>query len=132
MEATELDEDGFLVCSPMVLGSSFGDKMWREYSADSPRHTCLQSTVELAVADIRDIERSTLSFDCLVMPDAQKKMILALAETRVGRVPTLPFDDVVEEEWQGLNVLLQYELLDSSSKPWADTQLAGHQELGKA
>ncbi len=32
IEPTKLDEDGLLVCSPTVLGFSFGDKMWREYS----------------------------------------------------------------------------------------------------
>ncbi len=65
------------------------------------------------------------------MPDAQKEMVLALAETHMGRVPTLPFDDVVEGKGQGLNVLLQYELLNFDLKRWADIQLAGHRGLGK-
>jgi hypothetical protein len=76
--------------------------------------------VEFAVADTRDIEWNTLSFDCLVMPDSQKEMILALAETHMGRLPTLPFDDVIEGKGQGLNVLLQYGIL---TLIWADHRL---------
>lgn len=87
--------------------------------------------MELSVVGIRDIEWDTLSFDCLVMPDEQKEMVLALAETHMGKVPTLPFDDVVEGKGQGLNVLLQYELFNFSSKTWADKQIAGRRGLGK-
>ena len=113
MELTEMSEGDFLIRSPTVLGFSFAHKMWCEYFVNSLRNVRLQSIVEFAVADTREIEWNTLSFDCLVMPDAQKEMILALAETHMGRLPTLPFDDVIEGKGQGLNVLLQYGILTS-------------------
>jgi len=63
--------------------------------------------VEFAVADIEDIKWSSTPFDCLTIPDEQKEVIIALAETRLGLVPSVPFDDFVTGKGRGLNVLLQ-------------------------
>lgn len=63
--------------------------------------------MEFAVADIEDIQWSSSPFDCLTIPDEQKEVIIALAETRLGLVPSVPFDDFVAGKGRGLNVLLQ-------------------------
>ena len=63
--------------------------------------------VEFAVADINDIDWSSSPFDCLTIPNEQKEVIIALAEIRLGLVPSIPFDDFVAGKGRGLNVLLQ-------------------------
>ena len=63
--------------------------------------------MEFAVADISHIDWSSSPFDCLTIPDEQKEVIIALAETRLGLVPSVPFDDFVAGKGRGLNVLLQ-------------------------
>ena len=35
-------------------------------------------------------------------------MLLSLAKTRLGLIPTVPFDDVIGGKGQGLNILLKY------------------------
>lgn len=55
VEPTRLDENGFLICSPTVLGFSYGGKMWRDEFTEG-WHTCLRHIVDFAVAGIRDIE----------------------------------------------------------------------------
>jgi hypothetical protein len=40
--------------------------------------------VEFAVADITDIEWSSLPFNCLIIPDKDKEIIIALTESRIG------------------------------------------------
>ena len=42
-------------------------------------------------------------------------MLLSLAKTRLGLIPTVPFDDVIDGKGQGLNVLLKY--VGKSQKP---------------
>jgi hypothetical protein len=63
--------------------------------------------VEFAVADIEVIKWSSSPFACLTIPDEQKEVIIALAETRLGLMPSVPFDDFVAGKGRGLNVLLQ-------------------------
>jgi hypothetical protein len=65
--------------------------------------------VEFAIVGIGDIQWNTSAFDDLVLPEAQKDMVLALAETQTGVLDGLSFDDVVEGKGQGLNMLLQYD-----------------------
>ena len=62
--------------------------------------------MEFAVADIEEIQWSSSPFDCLTIPGKQKEVIIALAETRLGLVPSIPFDDFVVGKGRGLNVLL--------------------------
>lgn len=71
--------------------------------------------MEFAVADIEDITWSSSPFECLTIPDEQKEVIVALAETRLGLVPSVPFDDFVAGKGRGLNVLLQYDRQNYSS-----------------
>lgn len=65
-------------------------------------------TVECAVSALREVDWSPQSFDCLQIPSDTKTMLLSLAKTRLGLIPTVPFDDVIDGKGQGLNVLLKY------------------------
>lgn len=65
--------------------------------------------MEFAVADIQDIEWSLSPFECLTIPYKEREVVIALAETRLGLVPSIPFDDFVVGKGRGLNVLLQYD-----------------------
>ena len=63
--------------------------------------------MEFAVADIEDIQWSSSPFDCLTIPDDQREVVIALAESRLGLIPSVPFDDFVAGKGRGLNILLQ-------------------------
>jgi hypothetical protein len=78
---------------------------------------------EFAVADISNIDWSPLPYDGLTIPGEKKEVVMALAESRMGRgdsTPSddvgerqerdVPFDDFVEGKGRGLIVLLQYAL----------------------
>jgi hypothetical protein len=108
----EIDEEDLLICCPTVLGFSLGDKLWCKtiflchcMLISTLKH---KSIVEFAVADIKDIKWSLLPFANLTIPDEQRKVIMALAETHMGQVPGVGFDDFVAGKGRGLNVLLQY------------------------
>lgn len=65
---------------------------------------------EFAVADITDIEWSSAPFDYLVIPEEQKKIVLALTRVRLEKDADIPFDNFVVGKNRGLNILLQYGL----------------------
>jgi len=64
--------------------------------------------VECAVNALRDVNWSPESFDCLQIPPENKTLLLSMAKTRLGMIPTIPFDDVVDGKGQGLIMLLEY------------------------
>jgi hypothetical protein len=64
--------------------------------------------VECAVSALRDVVWSPESFNCLKIPSETKTILLSLAKTRLGMIPTVPFDDVIDGKGQGLNMLLKY------------------------
>ena len=64
--------------------------------------------VECAVSALRDVNWSPESFDCLQIPPENKTLLLSMAKTRLGLIPTVPFDDVIDGKGQGLNILLEY------------------------
>jgi hypothetical protein len=64
--------------------------------------------VECAVSALRDVDWSPESFDCLQIPSENKTLLLSMAKTRLGLIPTVPFDDVIDGKGQGLNILLKY------------------------
>lgn len=64
--------------------------------------------VECAVSALMDVDWSPESFDCLQIPSETKTMLLSLAKARLGLIPTVPFDDVIDGKGQGLNILLKY------------------------
>lgn len=61
---------------------------------------------EFAVDDIDEIKWSSTLFGNLTIPDEQRSTLMALAKTRMGVTPTLPFDDFVAGKGRGLIVLL--------------------------
>ena len=69
----------------------------------------VQCTAEFAVADIEDIQWSSVPFDCLTIPDEQEKAVMALVETKTRQVPGFGFDDFVAGKGRGVNILLQYD-----------------------
>jgi hypothetical protein len=64
--------------------------------------------VECAVSALKDVQWSPESFDCLKIPPKTKTLLSSLAKARLGLVPAVPFDDVIDGKGRGLNVLLQY------------------------
>lgn len=69
------------------------------------------TTAEFAVADIEEIQWSSDPFNCLVIPEDDREVIMALVEARnrhIGQEPVSEFDDVVAGKGRGLNILLQY------------------------
>ncbi|KAM5458838.1 hypothetical protein McanCB49686_002079 [Microsporum canis] len=61
---------------------------------------------EFAVEDISDIKWAHSLFKSLTIPDEQRAILMALARTRMGVVPAIPFDDFVAGKGRGLSVLL--------------------------
>ncbi|KAI9766368.1 MAG: hypothetical protein M1840_006632 [Geoglossum simile] len=93
----ETKGEDLLLCSPTVLGFSFSNKLWLEF----------------AVAHIRDIIWNPSPFENLVLPNKQKNIIRALAESQ--KIETdKPFDDFIKGKGQGLVILLHDLGVDSS------------------
>lgn len=71
VEPAELREDDLLIYCPTVLGFSFGEKLWGRFCLNySNINIPLTSNpAEFAVADIKEIEWSSLPFDCLSIPE---------------------------------------------------------------
>lgn len=60
-------------------------------------------------------------------------MLLSLTKTRLGLIPTVPFDDVIDGKGQGLNILLKYvgKVSVYSVKTSALTHASGPPGVGK-
>ncbi|KAJ5938337.1 hypothetical protein N7466_001471 [Penicillium verhagenii] len=92
VDAQKLSEADLLIACPTVCCFSFKEKMF----------------LECAVSALRDVNWSPESFDCLQIPPENKTLLLSMAKTRLGLIPTVPFDDVIDGKGQGLNILLEY------------------------
>ncbi|KAI3092915.1 hypothetical protein CBS147333_10170 [Penicillium roqueforti] len=90
VDAQKLRETDFLVACPTVCCFSFKEKIF----------------LECAVGALGDVDWSPESFDCLKIPSETKTILLSLAKTRLGMIPTVPFDDVIDGKGQGFNILL--------------------------
>ncbi|KAJ5091678.1 ATPase AAA-type [Penicillium alfredii] len=90
VDAQQMSEDDFLICCPTVCCFSFKEKMF----------------LECAVGALGDVQWSPESFDCLKIPSKTKTLLSSLAKTRLGLVPAVPFDDVIDGKGRGLNILL--------------------------
>jgi hypothetical protein len=109
VDAQKLSEADLLVACPTVLLFQFqGENVlyvrrptifWRPTNV---------IPVECAVSALGDVDWSPESFDCLQIPSENKAMLLSMAKTRLGLIPKVPFDDVIDGKGQGLNVLLKY------------------------
>ncbi|KAF7510193.1 hypothetical protein GJ744_007092 [Endocarpon pusillum] len=73
---------------------------------DKPTRQSMRSVVEFAIVGVEGIKWNMSAFDDLVLPEVQKDMALALAETKIKELDDLSFDDVVKGKGQGLSMLL--------------------------
>jgi hypothetical protein len=62
--------------------------------------------VELAIADIKEINWKQAPLDDLYIPARKKKAAQALSEANIKRASTNAFNNVVEGKGQGFSVLL--------------------------
>jgi len=88
-----MSEEQLLMCSPTVLGFSFGDKMWAEFAVDS----------------IHEIIFNTGAFDSLVLPESQKSIVRALVENHSGKGKSKKrpgIDDIIRGKGRGLVAVL--------------------------
>ena len=85
--------------------------------------------IEFTMADIIDIEWSSLLFNYLIISDKDKEIIIALAESRTGQLPENAFDNFVIGKGRGLNMLLQYILWLRFPFTLSDTCKVGLQVL---
>ncbi|KAJ5561153.1 ATPase AAA-type core [Penicillium sp. DV-2018c] len=90
VDAQKLSEADLLIACPTVCCFSYKEKMF----------------LECAVSALRDVNWSPESFDCLQIPPENKTLLLSMAKTRLGLIPTVPFDDVIDGKGQGVNILL--------------------------
>jgi len=90
MDPSEVRGDDLLICSATVPGFSLGDRRW----------------VEVAVANITEIDWKQAPLGDLHIPPRKKKAVQALSEAHAKRAMTHSFDDVVAGKGQGFSVLL--------------------------
>jgi SpoVK/Ycf46/Vps4 family AAA+-type ATPase len=83
-----LTEDDLLICTPMVLGFSFGSKRWGAFS----------------LSDLMEVEWNVTAFDKLVLNPEHSKIILALVTAHSSGATY--FDDIVQNKGKGLVGLL--------------------------
>jgi hypothetical protein len=107
MDPLEVEGDDLLVCSPTVPGFSLGTSRWGEHLILFSCSSANINVVELAIADIKEIDWKQAALDDLHIPVKKKKAVRALSEAHVKRASTNAFNDVVKGKGQGFNVLLQ-------------------------
>ncbi|KAK4553771.1 hypothetical protein LTR86_009269 [Recurvomyces mirabilis] len=78
-------EEELLLTSPVVLGFSFSDKLWLEFS----------------ISGVKEIEYNDQAFESLVLPDNQKEIVRALVESHKFHAAKT-IDDVVQGKGKGL------------------------------
>ncbi|KAL0574391.1 hypothetical protein V5O48_007566 [Marasmius crinis-equi] len=88
LDSSDLTDDDFLICTPVVLGFCFGVKKWGGFAIDR----------------LEDIEWSNEAFESLVLGEQQKTLIRALVEQHTKRSEN--FDDIVKGKGRGLVGLL--------------------------
>ena len=91
MAPENMEEEQLLICSPTVLGFSFVDKQWLEFS----------------VEHISSVEFSPDAFESLVMPAEKKSMVKALVQSHVNDGKSNTVDDVISGKGRGLVAVLQ-------------------------
>lgn len=82
-------EEELLIASPVVLGFSFNEKFWLEFT----------------ISGIRDIQWSDDAFDTLVLPQNQKAIVKALVESHTFHAAQ-NVDDVIQGKGRGLVAVL--------------------------
>lgn len=84
----KLTDDQKLMCSPLVRGYALKEKTWLNFFVNA----------------VQDITFSDRAFECLVLPEKQKELILGFTETQ--QTHRSYFDDVIESKGRGIIVLL--------------------------
>ncbi|KAK5109606.1 hypothetical protein LTR62_006843 [Meristemomyces frigidus] len=85
LKTREFTEEELLLTSPVVLGFSFSDKLWLEFT----------------ISGVKEIEYNDQAFESLVLPDNQKEIVRALVEShKFNAARTI--DDVVQGKGKGL------------------------------
>ncbi|CRK28687.1 hypothetical protein BN1708_015327 [Verticillium longisporum] len=85
----EFSDEQYLLASPVVLGFSFGEKMWLEFS----------------VSGVKDIKWNEEAYESLVLQEKPKAIVKALVEThRYHGVESI--DDVIQGKGKGLVAVL--------------------------
>ncbi|EDN04841.1 predicted protein [Histoplasma mississippiense (nom. inval.)] len=97
----DMDDDDYLICCPTVPGFSFTNNAFYEFAVD----------------DIDEIKWSSTLFGNLTIPDEQRSTLMALAKTRMGVTPTLPFDDFVAGKGRGLITLTAEAMAENFERP---------------
>ncbi|KAK1062569.1 hypothetical protein LTR74_010149 [Friedmanniomyces endolithicus] len=80
-----LSDDDLLLASPVVLGFSFANKLWLEFS----------------VSGIQDIEYDKGAFESLMLPEKQKEIVRALVKSHKFNAAK-GIDDVIRGKGKGL------------------------------
>ncbi|KAG1749236.1 P-loop containing nucleoside triphosphate hydrolase protein [Suillus lakei] len=88
LKRTELEEEQYIICTPVVIGFCFGTKQWGGF----------------ALGCLRDVSWSSEPFECLVLDNRHKTLIHALVEQHASRAST--FDDFIQGKGKGLVGLL--------------------------
>lgn len=88
LKRAELEEEQYMICTPVIMGFCFRTKQWGGFALD-----CL-----------RDVSWSLEPFDRLVLDNRHKALIHALVEQHTSRASS--FDDFVEGKGKGLVGLL--------------------------
>ncbi|KAI1056714.1 hypothetical protein LB507_001645 [Fusarium sp. FIESC RH6] len=84
----KLTEEELLMTSPIVRGYALKNKRWMEFFID----------------DVIDVKFNDKAFDSLVLPEDQKELILAYAQSQVKFKDV--FDDVISGKGKGIIMLL--------------------------
>ena len=87
-KSASLTNDQLLLCSASLKGYSLKNKKWLTFS----------------IGFVSDIVYSETAFENLVLPEAHKELILALAESQVKHRDN--FDDVIQGKGKGMIMLL--------------------------
>ncbi|KAB8227883.1 ATP-binding protein [Aspergillus alliaceus] len=92
MDPRSMKERDLVRCSPSVLGYSLNEKIWGEFAVES----------------IQQIRFSPSPFDMLSIPDAKRKVIKSLTESRTNTAndDNENADDIVAGKGQGVIILL--------------------------
>uniref|UniRef100_A0A0W0F8F3 AAA+ ATPase domain-containing protein n=1 Tax=Moniliophthora roreri TaxID=221103 RepID=A0A0W0F8F3_MONRR len=88
LNRSELTDEDYMICTPVLLGFCFGVKMWGGFAMDR----------------LQDIQWSGEAFESLVLGEKQKTLIHALVQQHSAR--SMTFDDVVKGKGKGLIGLL--------------------------
>ena len=89
VDPAKFSDEEYLTASPVVLGFSFGHKMWMEFD----------------IAGLKEIQWDEGAFDSLVIPHDQKDVVRALVESH-SYSASKNIDDVIQGKGQGLVAVL--------------------------